>query len=220
VADDLAAADLHRAQRAILHGRVGLPRCHESLAREHSLAEAEQRFRTIFSMAPIGKGIARDGYVMRANQAWADVVGRSPAQPRDARSTTSPSPVTRRRSKRRGSYGDGGRPSYRVETRYLHVEGHAVRVQVDLSAVRDAAGAIQYVMVQVQDIAERRRHQQQLEHIANHDALRAAQPPGLPAGARGSRAPCEPLRAEAVRRRRRRRSRRLSSRRVHMPTRG
>ncbi len=44
-------------------------------------------------------------------------------------------------------------------------------VQLDLSPVRDADGAISYVIVQVQDITDRRRHQQDLEHIANHDAL-------------------------------------------------
>ena len=143
----------------------------ESLARERSLAEAEQRFRTIFSMAPIGMGIVRNGYVMQANQAWADIVGRSTAQLEGRRVDDFTFPGDPATLEAAGFLGDGGRLSYRVEKRYLHAEGHAVWVQVDLSAVRDAAGAIQYVIVQVQDIAERRRHQQQLEHIANHDAL-------------------------------------------------
>lgn len=145
----------------------------ESLARERSLAEAEQRFRTIFSMAPIGMGIVRNGYVLQANQAWGDIVGRSTAQLEGRRVDDFTFPGDPATLAAAGFLGDGGRSSYRVEKRYLHAEGHAVWVQVDLSAVRDAAGAIQYVIVQVQDIAERRRHQQQLEHIANHDALTA-----------------------------------------------
>jgi diguanylate cyclase (GGDEF)-like protein/PAS domain S-box-containing protein len=143
----------------------------ESLARERSLAEAEERFRSIFSMAPIGMGIVRNGYVIQANQAWADIVGRSPAQLEGRRVddfTVPGDPATLEAS---GFLGEGARSSYRVEKRYLHAEGHAVWVQVDLSAVRHANGSIRYVIVQVQDIAERRRHQQQLEHIANHDAL-------------------------------------------------
>jgi diguanylate cyclase (GGDEF)-like protein/PAS domain S-box-containing protein len=145
----------------------------ESLARERSQAEAEQRFRTIFSMAPIGMGIVRNGYVLQANQAWGDIVGRSTAQLEGRRIDDFTFPGDPATLEAAGFLGDGGRSSYRVEKRYLHAEGHAVWVQVDLSAVRDAAGAIQYVIVQVQDIAERRRHQQELEHIANHDALTA-----------------------------------------------
>jgi diguanylate cyclase (GGDEF)-like protein/PAS domain S-box-containing protein len=145
----------------------------ESLARERSLAEAEQRFRTIFSMAPIGMGIVRNGYIMQANQAWADIVGRSTAQLEGRRVDDFTFPGDPATLEAAEFLGDGGRSSYRVEKRYLHAEGHAVWVQVDLSAVRDAAGGIQYVIVQVQDIAERRRHEQQLEHIANHDALTA-----------------------------------------------
>jgi diguanylate cyclase (GGDEF)-like protein/PAS domain S-box-containing protein len=143
----------------------------ESLARERSLAEAEERFRSIFSMAPIGMGIVRNGYVIQANQAWADIVGRSPAQLEGRRVDDFTFPGDPATIAAAGFLGDSGRSAYRVEKRYLHAEGHAVWVQVDLSAVRQADGAIRYVIVQVQDIAERRRHQQQLEHIANHDAL-------------------------------------------------
>jgi diguanylate cyclase (GGDEF)-like protein/PAS domain S-box-containing protein len=143
----------------------------ESLARERSLAEAEERFRTIFSMAPIGMGIVRNGYVMQANQAWADIVGRSPAELEGRKVDDFTFPGDPATLEATGFLGDGGRSSYRVEKRYLHAEGHTVWVQLDLSAVRHADGTIRYVIVQVQDIAERRRHQEQLEHIANHDAL-------------------------------------------------
>jgi diguanylate cyclase (GGDEF)-like protein/PAS domain S-box-containing protein len=143
----------------------------ERLARERSLAEAEQRFRTVFSMAPIGMGIVRNGYVISANQAWADIVGRSPAQLEGRKVDEFTFPGDPATSEAAAALSDRRRSSYRTEKRYVHADGHPVWVQLDLSAVRDGEGAIQYVIVQVQDIAERRHHQGRLEHIANHDAL-------------------------------------------------
>jgi diguanylate cyclase (GGDEF)-like protein/PAS domain S-box-containing protein len=142
----------------------------EVRARERSLAEAEQRFRSIFSMAPIGMGIVRNGYVVQANQAWADIMGRSAEELEGQKVDAFTYPGDPATTEAAVSL-EGGRTSYRVDKRYVHAEGHPVWVQLDLSAVRDGDGAIQYVIVQVQDIADRRRHEEQLEHIANHDAL-------------------------------------------------
>jgi diguanylate cyclase (GGDEF)-like protein/PAS domain S-box-containing protein len=139
--------------------------------RERSLAEAERRLRTIFSMAPIGMGIVRNGYVLQANQAWAEIMGRSVEELEGRKVDDFTYPGDPATTEAAGFLGEDGRSAYRVEKRYVHAEGHPVWVQLDLSAVRDGAGAIQYVIVQVQDIADRRRHQEQLEHIANHDAL-------------------------------------------------
>ncbi len=143
----------------------------ETRARERSLADAEQRFRGIFSMAPIGMGIVRNGYVLEANQAWADIVGRTTAELEGSKVDDLTFPGDPATIEAAAFLGEGARSAYRVEKRYLHAEGHPVWVQVDLSAVRGTDGQIQYVIVQVQDVTDRRRHQQQLEHIANHDAL-------------------------------------------------
>jgi diguanylate cyclase (GGDEF)-like protein/PAS domain S-box-containing protein len=143
----------------------------ESLAREHSLAQAEERFRTIFSMAPIGMGIVRNGFVVQANRAWAEIMGRTPDQLEGRKVDDFTFPGDPATTEAAVFLGDHARRAYRVEKRYIHAEGHAVWVQLDLSPVRDPHGAISYVIVQVQDIADRRRHQQDLEHLANHDAL-------------------------------------------------
>jgi diguanylate cyclase (GGDEF)-like protein/PAS domain S-box-containing protein len=140
-------------------------------ARERSLAEAERRFCNIFSMAPIGMAIVRNGYVLQANQAWAEIMGRSPEELEGKKVDDFTYPGDPATTEAASFLSEGGPTAYRVEKRYVHADGHPVWVQLDLSAVRDGAGAIQYVIVQVQDIADRRRHQQQLEHIANHDAL-------------------------------------------------
>ncbi|HEU5430797.1 MAG TPA: PAS domain S-box protein, partial [Thermomicrobiales bacterium] len=47
--------------------------------------------------------------------------------------------------------------SYQMEKRYLHADGHAVWIRLDVSLVRDAAGRPNYFVSQIQDISEQKR---------------------------------------------------------------
>jgi diguanylate cyclase (GGDEF)-like protein/PAS domain S-box-containing protein len=65
----------------------------------------------------------------------------------------------------------GEQVSYRAEERVLDARGEPLWVQLDATLLRDGDGAPAAVLRQVQDISERRRHEEQLHHLAHHDAL-------------------------------------------------
>jgi PAS domain S-box-containing protein len=52
---------------------------------------------------------------------------------------------------------DGAAPSCQLEKRFMHVDGHAVPVLVTMILLRDSSGRPQYFMLQLQDVAERKR---------------------------------------------------------------
>ncbi len=66
---------------------------------------------------------------------------------------------------------EGELSSHRAERRYLHASGSAVWVAVNSTLVRDADGKPLHFLSQMQDITERRRHEAELRHMADHDPL-------------------------------------------------
>ena len=66
---------------------------------------------------------------------------------------------------------DGRRDTYQVEKRYVHKLGHLVWVQANVSLVRDADGRPRHLISQIVDVSERRRLQEEVEHLALHDQL-------------------------------------------------
>jgi diguanylate cyclase (GGDEF)-like protein len=58
-----------------------------------------------------------------------------------------------------------------VELRIVHADGHPVWVALQATIVRDDDGTAVHVLLQVQDITERRSLEDQLRHLADHDAL-------------------------------------------------
>ena len=65
----------------------------------------------------------------------------------------------------------GQTPSYSGETRYLHPQGHPVPVELSMSLIRGTDGEPRHLLVQVQDITERKRYEGQLQFMADHDPL-------------------------------------------------
>ena len=67
---------------------------------------------------------------------------------------------------------DGARRSTRTEKRYMHADGHIVLgIGARATLVRDARRRPQHILGQIQDITERRRFEDQLQHLADHDPL-------------------------------------------------
>ena len=58
-----------------------------------------------------------------------------------------------------------------TELRIVHADGHPVWVSLRATIVRDDDGTPVHVLVQVQDVTERRRLEDQLRHLADHDPL-------------------------------------------------
>ncbi|CAN5490547.1 hypothetical protein BH10ACT1_BH10ACT1_03800 [soil metagenome] len=140
---------------------------------ELALSEAEERFRTLFRSSPVGTFIAdRSMLVVDVNPAGAALLGRTE---QDLLGTsvlafTHADDVDESRERFRLLW-EGASDPYRLEKRYLHADGHVLWTQLDVTLLRDAAGAPTYALGHIQDITTQRLHQQQLEHLADHDPL-------------------------------------------------
>ena len=66
---------------------------------------------------------------------------------------------------------EGELSGHRAERRYLHASGSAVWVAINSTLVRDGDGKPLHFLSQMQDITERRRHEAELRHMADHDPL-------------------------------------------------
>ncbi len=145
----------------------------ERLHRERALAEAEQRVRSTFDAAPVGMRVAAlDGTCLEANKAFADLLGAAAEDlvGRRAEELTHPDDRDAEREGRRRLLA-GEVATSRLEQRFLHAAGHAVWAQVDVTVLRDADGRPTATIGHVQDISERRHHDEQLRHLADHDGL-------------------------------------------------
>jgi diguanylate cyclase (GGDEF)-like protein/PAS domain S-box-containing protein len=145
----------------------------EQRVRERALAVAEERFRALFEAAPIGMSLTNlAGTEIAVNPALAQILGR-PAEslvglpidehihPDDRAASLA--------AFARLAFGE--QTSYRAEERVLDAAGEPLWVQLDATLLRDGDGAPAAVLRQIQDISERRRHEEQLHHLAHHDAL-------------------------------------------------
>jgi diguanylate cyclase (GGDEF)-like protein/PAS domain S-box-containing protein len=66
---------------------------------------------------------------------------------------------------------EGKRRIDQREKRYLHKLGHPIWVLQSASVARNAGGEPLHLILQIQDITERKRAEQQVHHAAFHDAL-------------------------------------------------
>ena len=136
-------------------------------------AETAKRFRHAFESDVSGMALlSPDGRYLQVNRALCKIVGYPEEEllQRDFRSITHPEDLDQG-LERQNSMLSGEAESIESEKRYIHRDGSEVWVQIGVSAVRDADGAVLYFVAQMQDITVRRQQQQQLSHRALHDAL-------------------------------------------------
>jgi diguanylate cyclase (GGDEF)-like protein/PAS domain S-box-containing protein len=140
---------------------------------EEALRASEQRFRTVFTDAAIGIGLADlDGRIVEGNPAFARMLGYTMEEfvqlnvgnfilPEDAPGVWE-------------SYAallHGELDCIRTKKRYCRKDGGLVWTNLTASLIRDARGRPQYTLALVEDVSERHALEEKLRHQALHDPL-------------------------------------------------
>jgi|GEM_PF-1700877 len=145
----------------------------ERKQREIALLESEKRFRDFMEFAAIGMVIiALDGRLLKVNQALCRMLGygHEELESMNFEDITPAEDLAADLAMRRKLL-DGELRLWQAEKRYRRKDGSFLWVQLTASVLRDTHGAPQYFDVQVEDISERRRHQEQIRQLAYFDAL-------------------------------------------------
>jgi PAS domain S-box-containing protein len=121
---------------------------------EQVLWEGEERFRVAFEEAPIGMALVTPGgRVSRLNRACAHLLGRGPATPPHFDLAEAAHPDDREDLLRAvGQASEPRRDRVYGLWRFVRSDGEAVPRHLVLSAVRDAHGAVSYLIAQIQDL--------------------------------------------------------------------
>ena len=144
----------------------------QRLAQAASL-EAQARFQVAFDHAPVGMGIAGlDGRFWSANLALAKLTGWRREQLRSAtlESLLHPDELE---SSAAGlvALAEGSTAVHVTEKRLLHADGHEIWAAVHVAVIRDGAGRPQHLLLQLQDLTERRREEERLRTLSDRDEL-------------------------------------------------
>lgn len=171
---ELAVAYLpHRAGDAVIGFSIIAEDVTEaSRARAAQLA-AESRFRSLFQLAPIATVLlAPTGVVLDANRAAGQLLRRPTEQLVGVPITAFGDPQLREQNVRIFKallHGDSS--GYPAEQRHRLGDGGTLWLQVDATLMEGESGSSPLVLVQLQDISERRFEHAELEHLAKVDAL-------------------------------------------------
>lgn len=140
---------------------------------EAELTRALAMFELAFAAAPIGIALVRpDGHWLRVNQALCTLLRREEATllACSVRDVTHPDDIGESLEPHHETL-VGTRTDYRTEKRFLRPDGTVVWVRVAVALVRKPDGAARFLILQVEDITERRRAQQEMERLATTDPL-------------------------------------------------
>ena len=134
---------------------------------------AEERFRRAFEAAPIGMALmSLEGRFLQVNDALCAITGYD-AEALEATSDeaiTHPDDLRCSPRDRWTAIRDEG-VGFQCDKRYITAAGHTVSVQMHVAVVLDTAGRPDHLLAQVQDVTERKRFEEQLQFMADHDPL-------------------------------------------------
>lgn len=144
---------------------------------ERARSEADARFRSAFENAPIGIALVdfsgeADGRLTEVNRSLCELTGRSPAEligsSMTALSLAEDAAIDQDLRERLIA---GEIDRFSVEKRALRSDDRLVWLQMSISTVPEVAPGKTAGIVQVQDVTERKRFEEQLRYIADHDSL-------------------------------------------------
>jgi PAS domain S-box-containing protein len=171
--------DITEARRAAHEREELLAR--ERVAREQAeqtnaeLRESEERFRLMFEEAPIGMAlVALDGHFVRVNAALCEIVGYSARELEQVKFQDITHPDDRRSDLtvlHRLVHGEI--PRYQFEKRYIRKDGRVVPILLSVSVLRSPSGEPQYFVSQMEDVAERKRVEEDHRFLAEAGAVLA-----------------------------------------------
>lgn len=142
---------------------------------QRELLAARERFAVAFEHAPVGKVISHltpggtGSQVVRCNPAFAQMLGYRPEDLVGQAGVMLTHPDDRDKRDRLILDARAGLRA-RGEIRLRHRDGHFVWALIAPAMITDADGC-EEMIIQAVDITERRRFEEQLRHLADHDAL-------------------------------------------------
>lgn len=143
------------------------------LEAERALREAESLFRSALENAPIGMAIlSLEGRFTKVNRVLCQLLGYQQAE-LEALSfaeITLPEDLQADLNSMQRLL-NGEIDTYQMEKRYRRKDGEMVWVQVTGSVMRDADRTPLYFLAQIEDITERKQHQEQIRQLAFYDTL-------------------------------------------------
>lgn len=144
----------------------------ERVEAERVRRTAETRFEIGFEQSAIGGVISTmAGIPTRVNSAACEILGRPVDELIGRRWTEFTHPDEVPLGVAATARFDAGHDTYDDDRRYVRPDGSVVWAQTNLTVVRDATGAHEYVFMQLQDITSRKQMEGELSRRALHDAL-------------------------------------------------
>ncbi|GHC09432.1 PAS domain S-box protein [Cerasicoccus arenae] len=144
------------------------------LAQSHKhIPESEASFRAAFDASGIGMAICtKDGRWVRVNESLCRIVGyqREKLLGLTFLEITHPDDIEMSLAHLQ-DITSSGKKEYRIEKRYIHAKGHAIWVNLTVSAVHDAKGKLLFFVSQIEDVTENRRLERELKTVNERLAL-------------------------------------------------
>ncbi|MEE4136135.1 MAG: PAS domain S-box protein, partial [Desulforhopalus sp.] len=134
---------------------------------EKALWESEALFRGTFEQSNIGKALtAPDGTLLKVNQAFAEMLGYTPAEldKFDFATLTLPADLGKSREAAQALV-SGQQNNYRFEKRYIHRNQEIIWADVSVTLLRDEQGAALYFVTDIVDITARKRAEEEKEKL-------------------------------------------------------
>ena len=140
---------------------------------ELALVESDRRFRGAFEHTAVGMALMNmNGRWMQVNKALCQMSGYSESELlcKTYQEMTHPDDLHLDNEFTRKLY-TGELDHYHMEKRYLRKDGEIINALISVSLVRDLQENPVHYVLQVQDITDRKRLEQQVQHQATHDEL-------------------------------------------------